>query len=83
MSEPRRAGRPRQCPDSVRNIVIRLRGEGLSLRQIASRMNADGHPTPSGKASWNHKTVDGLLATRHVAELTSTIKTLGEEILDN
>jgi hypothetical protein len=70
MTGPRQVGRPRQCPDEVRDVVIELRREGLSLRQIARRMNAAGYRTPSGKVTWSHKTVDGLLATRHVAELT-------------
>lgn len=45
MTGQRRVGRPRQCPDEVRDIVIRLRLDGLSLRQIAQRMNADGYRT--------------------------------------
>ncbi|MEU4607469.1 recombinase family protein [Kribbella sp. NPDC023972] len=52
----------------MRDVVIRLRSEGLSLRQITRRMNADGYQTPAGKTTWTYKTVDGLLATRHVAE---------------
>jgi hypothetical protein len=69
VSAPRRVGRPRQCPDDVRKLVVQLHREGLSLRKIAAQMNERGYPTPSGKAIWSHKTVDYLLATRHVREL--------------
>jgi transposase len=69
VSAPGRVGRPRQCPDEVRALVIKLRLEGMSLRKIAEFMNAAGYLTPSGKACWSHKTVDYLLATRHVREL--------------
>jgi hypothetical protein len=77
MTGQRQVGRPRQCPDEVRDVVIQLRREGFSLREIARRMNAGDYRTPAGKTTWSYKTVDGLLATRHVAERLCARKLTG------
>jgi hypothetical protein len=69
VSALRRVGRPPQCPGDVRDLVIELHEEGLSLQKIADRLNASGCPTPSGKTSWSRQTVYGLLGRRHVREL--------------
>lgn len=43
------------CP-----LVLQLRTEGLSLRQIANRLTAEGHKTRTGKA-WNQVQVSRVL----------------------
>jgi hypothetical protein len=69
MSGVRRVGRPRMCPDDVRDLVIELHRRRLSLRRIARHMNEAGYLTPAGKTQWNQNTVSNLLATRHVREV--------------
>jgi hypothetical protein len=40
--------------------IVSMRAEGLSLRQIAGRLNAEGHTTRRGKA-WNQVQVMRVL----------------------
>ncbi|WP_425552249.1 recombinase family protein [Kribbella koreensis] len=54
----------------MREEVVRLRGEGWSLRRIAAHMNEVGQPTPAGRACWTQNTVFDLLTTRHVREMS-------------
>lgn len=39
-----------------------LAAEGLSLRTIAARLTAEGHPTTSGRGGWHPKTIRTALA---------------------
>jgi hypothetical protein len=59
---PKRTGRPPAvAPDVIRRIRD-ARDAGLSLRQIADRLNADGTPTAHGAAHWWASTVRSVLA---------------------
>jgi hypothetical protein len=42
-------------------VVTRLKAEGLSLRQVAGRLNAEGHTTRRGRP-WNATQVRRVLA---------------------
>ncbi len=61
----RRAGevsraRAEEAYGDLRTWLIELRAEGLSLRQIARRLNEEGHTTRQGKA-WNQVQVGRVL----------------------
>ncbi len=43
-------------PD-VRDAITRMRADGMTLQQIADRLNADGVPTIRGGAKWRHSSV--------------------------
>jgi hypothetical protein len=59
--KPERTGRrPAIAPDVVDRIRD-ARAAGLSLRQIADRLNADGTPTAHGGARWWASTVHSVL----------------------
>ncbi len=58
-----RLGRPVQMPAEVRAEVVRLRGEGLRLKDIAEQMTERGIPTASGRAVWTTSHVQTTLAT--------------------
>ncbi|GIG62664.1 hypothetical protein Lfu02_70360 [Longispora fulva] len=53
-------GRPRVAADATVDRAGELRGEGLSYRQIAERLAAEGVPTLGGK-SWTKDAVVYLL----------------------
>jgi hypothetical protein len=60
---PQRTGRPRTiAPDIVQRIRDASKA-GLSLRQIADSLNADGTPTAHGGARWWASTVRSVLST--------------------
>ena len=61
----RRRGRPPCCPREVAIRIIRLRRQGLSYAAICAVLNAEGVPTPMGRARWYKTYVDRLLRTRH------------------
>jgi hypothetical protein len=44
--------------------IFQLRREGLSLRKIASILDARGVPTKMGKQKWSHNVVLGVLSRR-------------------
>lgn len=54
-------GRPRQLPDEVAVRIRGLRAEGMSLRAIADRLNADGVPTAQDGRQWYASTVRAVL----------------------
>jgi hypothetical protein len=56
---------------------VALRRQGLSLQQIADRLNAAGIPTPAGRDKWLKSHVDRLLNAAHVQELALTIDSIG------
>jgi DNA invertase Pin-like site-specific DNA recombinase len=53
--------RTRYTDRAVIARLARWRARGLSLREIARRLDAEGVPSPSG-GPWQHKTVDRILA---------------------
>lgn len=62
-------GRPPCCTRELMVYVLTLREQGLSIRAIATRLNAESIPTPTGRLRWNHSNVDRLLATRFAQEV--------------
>jgi DNA invertase Pin-like site-specific DNA recombinase len=60
-SRGERVGRPRLLPPEVRQHIADRRGAGLSLRAIASELNADQVPTAQGGRSWHASTVKAVL----------------------
>lgn len=54
----RSMGRPAVAdyPDLIDSIT-RMRAEGMTLQEIADRLNADGVPTIRGGAKWRHSSV--------------------------
>jgi hypothetical protein len=60
-SRPQRTGRPRTIAPDVVQRIRDAREAGLSLRQIADRLNADGTPTAHGGTRWWASTVRSIL----------------------
>jgi hypothetical protein len=63
VTAPRKAGRPRQCPDAVLKLVVERRLSGALLREIAAELNAAGVVTPGGRPVWLPIHVSRLLRT--------------------
>jgi hypothetical protein len=59
---PERTGRPPAVPPEVVQRIREARSAGLSLRQIADRLNAEGTPTAHGGRRWWASTVRSVLA---------------------
>jgi DNA invertase Pin-like site-specific DNA recombinase len=57
----KRTGRPRAVAPDVSQRIRDARDAGLSLRQIADRLNADRTPTAHGGARWWASTVRSVL----------------------
>jgi hypothetical protein len=66
-------GRPPLCPRELAVRVIHLRYDGLSYRQIADMLNAEGVLTPLVSSHWLKSHVDRLLHTRYVMSLAEEI----------
>jgi DNA invertase Pin-like site-specific DNA recombinase len=60
-SEGVRLGRPRRLPQSVRQRIRYLRGQGRSLASIANELNAERVPTAQGGRAWYPSTVRAVL----------------------
>jgi hypothetical protein len=60
-SRPQRTGRSRTIAPDVVQRIRDAREAGLSLRQIADRLNADGTPTAHGGTRWWASTVRSIL----------------------
>jgi hypothetical protein len=60
-SRTKRIGRPRTIAPDVVQRIRDAREAGLSLRQIADRLNADGTPTAHGGTRWWASTVRSVL----------------------
>jgi hypothetical protein len=58
---PRRAGRPQAVAPDVVERIRAARDAGMSLRQIAEGLNADGTPTARGGVRWWPSTVRSVL----------------------
>jgi hypothetical protein len=59
--KPERTGRPRAVTPDVTQRIRDARKAGLSLRQIADHLNADGIPTAHGGTRWWASTVRSVL----------------------
>jgi hypothetical protein len=59
--KPPRTGRPRTIAPDVVQRIRDAREAGLTLRQIADRLNADGTPTAHGGTRWWASTVRSVL----------------------
>ena len=59
--KPERTGRPSAVTPDIIQRVRDAREAGLSLRQIADGLNADGTPTPHGGTRWWASTVRSVL----------------------
>jgi DNA invertase Pin-like site-specific DNA recombinase len=57
-------GRPRLVTDDVVEYARQLRADGLTMRDIAERLNAEGVPTGTGAGQWFGATVSRLLKSR-------------------
>jgi len=57
-------GRPRLVPDDVADYARGLRADGLTLRAVADRLNAESVPTGTGSGEWFGSTVSRLLRSR-------------------
>ncbi len=59
-------GRPglRSGAPELAERIAGLRNDGLSLRAIADRLNAEGVPTPRGGSSWRSSSVQSALGYR-------------------
>ena len=57
-----RLGRPSVPAPASGRRAAELRGQGLSLAQIAATLNAEQVPTPSGKGQWGKSNVQYVLA---------------------
>jgi hypothetical protein len=59
--KPERTGRPPAVAPDVVQRIREARAAGLSLRQIADRLSADGTPTAHGGSRWWASTVHSVL----------------------
>jgi hypothetical protein len=57
-----RLGRPPAPVPPSAQRAAELRGQGLSLAQIAAALDAEGLPTPSGRGRWGKSNVQYVLA---------------------
>ena len=62
-SQGRRLGRPSQQPQQAKNLAVTLLADGCSLREIAGALTESGITTATGKTTWTHSSVQGLLRT--------------------
>jgi DNA invertase Pin-like site-specific DNA recombinase len=64
-----RVGRQSSLTPRVRERIVSMRAEGMSLNRIAQRLNEEGVPTSFGGSTWRHTAVHAVLATaeRHQA----------------
>ena len=61
LGQEARQKRARLFAERMSGTINRLRAEGLSLRDIAKRLNEEGTLTPSGQGSWTAATVRRVL----------------------
>lgn len=54
-------GRPRSIPSNVRNLIIEMRGDGLSYQRIADALNADDVPRGQNGTRWWPSTIQHVL----------------------
>lgn len=68
----KRVGRPRLCPDRVLEYVVDLHLSGVPVRDIATRLNAEGVRTATGRPKWYHSYVHKLLLSIDGKKLLKT-----------
>jgi DNA invertase Pin-like site-specific DNA recombinase len=57
-------GRPRLVGDDIVAYIQQLRADGLTMRQVADRLNHENVPTGTGSGRWFGSTVSRLLRSR-------------------
>ena len=62
-SQGRRLGRPSRQSQEAKNLAVTLLADGYSLRKIAAALTESGITTATGKTTWTHSSVQGLLRT--------------------
>lgn len=67
-----RLGRPRDIQAPLLARISAMRGNGLSLRQIAGTLNDEGVPTVRGGRCWHPATIRGLLASAAMEEVMAS-----------
>jgi DNA invertase Pin-like site-specific DNA recombinase len=60
-------GRPRTVNSGIEGMLHQFRSEGLTLREIADRLNADSIPTGQGGSKWFASSVSSVLNREKVA----------------
>lgn len=60
-SKGTRLGRPPSLPDKVARRIVRMRGQGMSMRAIAEQLNREKVPTAQGGLEWYSGTVNVVL----------------------
>jgi Recombinase len=72
LERPPAALQPRSLePEALLTQIQRWQAEGMSLRAIAAKLNAEGIPTRSGQGKWYQSNLSRLLAwtaTRHAPD---------------
>lgn len=63
-----RLGRPSRVPVHVLERVASARVAGHSIRRIAADLTAEGIPTVSGRGTWSHSSVQGILQSQAFAD---------------
>ncbi len=58
-----RLGRPSRQSQEAKELAMKLRSEGLSLRKIGAALEEAGLRTPTGKRIWSPSSVQSLLRT--------------------
>jgi DNA invertase Pin-like site-specific DNA recombinase len=73
LSDPSwRPGRPRLLGDELRQYIVTLRAEGLTLAQVAAVLNAEGSTTGTGK-DWNAQRVASALRVGVLMTMTAAV----------
>ncbi|MEU6407813.1 recombinase family protein [Microbispora sp. NPDC046933] len=62
-------GRPPRCPGDVLELIVRLRRDHMTFRDIAHVLNARGIPTPLARSPWTPAHVYNQITSRRGAEL--------------
>jgi hypothetical protein len=70
----RRLGRKVSIPQPVRERILTDREDGLSLRDIADRLNTEQVPTAQGGARWYPSTVAAVLRSLDLDEQAAAIR---------
>lgn len=58
-----RLGRPSSIRPELASRIVDLRASGLTLREIAERLNEEGEATPRGGSEWRPSSIERLLRT--------------------
>ena len=58
-----RLGRPRQIDPALLARIVAMKAGGLSHRNIAAALTAEGTPTPTGRDRWSPGSIGGFLTS--------------------